>query len=102
VAYPVDQLPSILTTPEPTIYLREDDFRRRVEIDAGLSPTEAAYRRTLRVLAFVLAIVSLIVVASFGMIVALVYRGRSSSFSYFDCGMRELKEKAQWRSRAMD
>jgi hypothetical protein len=55
-----------------------------------------------RALAPVLATVLLIILASFGAIVALVYRGRGSSFSYFEGAMRERREKAEWRSRAMD
>jgi hypothetical protein len=41
----------------------------------------------------------LIVFITFGAIVALVYRSRGSSFSYFEGAMRERNEKAEWRSR---
>jgi hypothetical protein len=55
-----------------------------------------------RALAPVLAMVLLIIIGSFGAIIALVYRGRGSSFSYLEGAMYEPNEKAEWRSRAMD
>lgn len=56
----------------------------------------------LYVVAIPAAIVLLIGFVGFGAIVALIYRGRGSSFSYFDGETREWKEKTDGRSRARE
>jgi hypothetical protein len=48
-------------------------------------------RSAFHVLAFVLAGVSLVIVAVFGAIVVLAYRDRRPGFSYFACGITTPK-----------